>query len=203
MRAKSACYFVLLYTNLFGSIAFLWNSERESIHGGSDFYEQPPIVHEFLISWYGQREESQMNLFSTHLKLVQSFCHVRRPRECTWKDFYHLLDFLRRSYEYDDDIGVEDIDRVSVQEVHHWIDRDSEGDRACSIISEPSASEFFQYVRSNRPFIIRGFASEWPALTKWTLSYLIDVVKDETVVSNIPLITDIINIMLDVCCCKF
>ncbi|QSZ37180.1 hypothetical protein DSL72_009274 [Monilinia vaccinii-corymbosi] len=36
----------------------------------------------------------------------------------------------------------------------------------------PSALEFMRFVSSNRPFIVRGFASDWEATSTWSLSHL-------------------------------
>jgi hypothetical protein len=36
----------------------------------------------------------------------------------------------------------------------------------------PSPLEFSRYVGRNRPFIVRQGASDWPALRKWSVSYL-------------------------------
>ncbi|KAB8296132.1 hypothetical protein EYC80_008925 [Monilinia laxa] len=36
----------------------------------------------------------------------------------------------------------------------------------------PSALEFMRFVSLNRPFIVRGFASDWEATTTWSLSHL-------------------------------
>ncbi|KAF5877387.1 putative phospholipase a2 protein [Botrytis fragariae] len=36
----------------------------------------------------------------------------------------------------------------------------------------PSALEFMRFVALNRPFIVRGFASDWKATSTWSLSYL-------------------------------
>ncbi|KAI9649011.1 hypothetical protein NHQ30_001577 [Ciborinia camelliae] len=36
----------------------------------------------------------------------------------------------------------------------------------------PSALEFMRFVSLNRPFIVRGFASDWKAISTWSLSHL-------------------------------
>ncbi|KAM0131024.1 hypothetical protein ACHAO1_007529 [Botrytis cinerea] len=36
----------------------------------------------------------------------------------------------------------------------------------------PSALEFMRFVALNRPFIVRGFASDWKATSTWSLSHL-------------------------------
>lgn len=37
---------------------------------------------------------------------------------------------------------------------------------------EPSPLEFMRYVARNTPFVVRGGASDWPAVKRWTASYL-------------------------------
>ncbi|KAI9794740.1 MAG: hypothetical protein M1835_006371 [Candelina submexicana] len=41
------------------------------------------------------------------------------------------------------------------------------------LTSEPSPLEFMRYVSKNRPFVIRGGASNWPATKKWNAEYLV------------------------------
>ena len=38
--------------------------------------------------------------------------------------------------------------------------------------NEPSPLEFLRYCAKNRPFIVRGGASEWPAVQNWNIEYL-------------------------------
>jgi jumonji domain-containing protein 7 len=45
----------------------------------------------------------------------------------------------------------------------------------------PSALEFMRYVARNRPFVIRGGASEWKATKMWNISVLKDLLKDQSV----------------------
>ncbi|KAL9123348.1 MAG: hypothetical protein Q9187_000075 [Circinaria calcarea] len=46
---------------------------------------------------------------------------------------------------------------------------------------EPSPLEFARYIGKNRPFVVRGGISRWPAVRKWSLQYLRDVMKDQPV----------------------
>lgn len=45
----------------------------------------------------------------------------------------------------------------------------------------PTALEFARIVAANRPVLIRGAISHWPALSRWTSSYLKDTVGDHVV----------------------
>lgn len=38
--------------------------------------------------------------------------------------------------------------------------------------NEPSPLEFMRYCAKNRPFVVRGGASRWPAVQKWNVQYL-------------------------------
>jgi hypothetical protein len=55
----------------------------------------------------------------------------------------------------------------------------------CSSIEElseaPSALEFMRFVKQNRPFVIRGGASDWEATTTWNVSVLKDLLKGQSV----------------------
>ena len=44
-----------------------------------------------------------------------------------------------------------------------------------------SPLDFMRYVSRNRPFVLRGGCSEWPAVRKWTASYLREVSGDAPV----------------------
>ncbi|KAF2774077.1 Clavaminate synthase-like protein [Teratosphaeria nubilosa] len=46
---------------------------------------------------------------------------------------------------------------------------------------EPSALEFMRYVAKNRPFVIRGAASDWKATQAWSAEYLKSVMGGEKV----------------------
>lgn len=38
--------------------------------------------------------------------------------------------------------------------------------------NEPSPLEFLRYCGKSRPFVVRGGASEWPAVQNWDVQYL-------------------------------
>ena len=40
------------------------------------------------------------------------------------------------------------------------------------LTNAPSPLEFMRYVATNRPFIVRGGVSHWPACSKWDVNYL-------------------------------
>jgi peptidyl-lysine (3S)-dioxygenase / protease len=46
---------------------------------------------------------------------------------------------------------------------------------------EPSALEFMRFVAKNRPFIVRGAATQWSATRKWDAAYLREVMAEEFV----------------------
>lgn len=45
----------------------------------------------------------------------------------------------------------------------------------------PSALEFMRFVKQNRPFVIRGGASDWEATTTWNVLVLKDLLKGHSV----------------------
>lgn len=45
----------------------------------------------------------------------------------------------------------------------------------------PSPLLFMQHVARNRPFVVRGAAADWPAISLWTPEYLIATMGDSTV----------------------
>lgn len=49
------------------------------------------------------------------------------------------------------------------------------------VLEEPSPLEFMRYVARNRPFVVRGAASEWSAMEKWDAEYLRQAMEGECV----------------------
>jgi jumonji domain-containing protein 7 len=47
--------------------------------------------------------------------------------------------------------------------------------------SEPSPLEFMRHVSLNRPFVVRNYATSWPALKKWNASYLSQILGEQPV----------------------
>lgn len=45
----------------------------------------------------------------------------------------------------------------------------------------PSALEFMRYVARNRPFVVRGSASEWKATRAWNVKTLKSLLEGQTV----------------------
>ena len=50
-----------------------------------------------------------------------------------------------------------------------------------NLTEEPSPLEFMRYVACNRPFIVRGGISSWPAVQKWDVQYLKAVLSDKAI----------------------
>ena len=46
---------------------------------------------------------------------------------------------------------------------------------------EPSPLEFMRYVASNRPFVVRGAASDWKASQRWSAEYLKKAMGDQRI----------------------
>jgi jumonji domain-containing protein 7 len=47
--------------------------------------------------------------------------------------------------------------------------------------SEPSPLEFMRHVSLNRPFVVRNYATSWPALNNWNTSYLSQTLEEQPV----------------------
>ena len=53
---------------------------------------------------------------------------------------------------------------------------------------EPSPVLFLRYVAKNRPFVIQRGCSDWPAVQKWDIQYLLEAMVDAEVdVAETPL----------------
>jgi len=55
------------------------------------------------------------------------------------------------------------------------------GEEVQVLENPPSALEFARIVAGNKPVLIRGATSHWPALTKWNSAYLKDTIGDHVV----------------------
>jgi peptidyl-lysine (3S)-dioxygenase / protease len=49
------------------------------------------------------------------------------------------------------------------------------------LLSVPSALEFMRYVALNRPFVVRGGASDWEATRTWNVGTLKDLLEGQKV----------------------
>jgi len=50
-----------------------------------------------------------------------------------------------------------------------------------TLTSPPSALEFLRFVSQNRPFVVRGGASDWPAISEWNVLSLKETLKGREV----------------------
>lgn len=189
-------FFALLVLLLNNKATFLINSELvytsedEANHVGVP-YPTPPIVQAFLKdSEFKNLPELQLNDYLLHHQIIYNFCKKRQKRkkgppeerQCTWKDYYYLLNFIRKPYQKFYDPGR---DRIGRQISSLQAEVPFEFEDKCDEIEVPSAKEFFKYVSSSHPFIIRGIASDWPATKRWTLDYLLRHMKGKNVVISL------------------
>jgi hypothetical protein len=185
-------------------LSFTFHSKKEALHAGYKEYPPPPIVQEFLdvqqkLLQRGKKKIPGIDLYDTnytkqHLK-IQNFCLKRSSSHhpCSWKDYYDLLHHLREAHETSDDLGLHDIEQILVRGIQDsstylpkW------NPEECEVISEPSSQVFFEYVKSSRPFVVKGIAKDWLAVKKWNLHYLESILRDLEVVfplSFSPLLT--------------
>lgn len=92
--------FVLLVTLAFDVRGYL--TEAESSHIGQKF-EDPDIVKDFKKHpKYSASPMLQVNNLILHHQLVESYCvdllHRRHNYTCSWREYYYLLNELRRPY---------------------------------------------------------------------------------------------------------
>ena len=55
------------------------------------------------------------------------------------------------------------------------------GNQVDELDEVPSPLSFMRYVAKNRPFVVRGAASGWPAVKFWNVEYLVDVLGETMV----------------------
>lgn len=145
-------------------------------------------VLEFQQSKYNKSKNLHVNDFSKHHKLVRKFCLSKRQK-CTWDEYYFVLDYIRKPYVNMYDPGIwEKIfcdknvvmsiegagDGSYISAVQDYRDDVNKRPLSCEVIDNPSAESFFKMVSKNIPVIFKGIASEWPAVRKWSDTYLTD-----------------------------
>jgi hypothetical protein len=163
---------VLVFTLLTGLVAVFGEdnpfilSREEAKHILIDFPE-PLIVSEFLRSKYASFQEATENDFLGHHRLARAFCLKRfkssRKKACTWLQYYLVIDHLREPFANLYDPGAFG--------VHRFEDIAAKRYSSCDVIDTPSAAQFYQYVNTSRPVIIRGSAGDLSRLASplWTL----------------------------------
>ena len=45
------------------------------------------------------------------------------------------------------------------------------------LYEDPSPLDFMRFVARNRPFVVRGGCSPWPAMRKWSVAYLKETMR--------------------------
>jgi hypothetical protein len=179
---------LLLLETILSSSPF--HSKKEALHAGYKEYLSPPIVQEF--EKQQQRRKKEIDFYDTNFTkqhlAIQQFCSRRKSsRSCSWKEYYDLLHHFRESHETSDDLGLYDIEQISIkgiQDSSEYLPRWNPEE--CEIISEPSSQLFYEYVKSSRPFVVRGVAKDWLALRKWNLPYLESLLRDLEVLLSLP-----------------
>jgi hypothetical protein len=116
-------------------------------------YSEPAIVTEFRASsTFLNSAAPKVNDFMPHHRLLEDFC-LLRSGGCTWWQYYRLLDdVLRKPYEHLFDPGQ----RTLGEPLEHILDAEESLEGCVELHEEPSAGEFWEYVKQSRPVIIRG-----------------------------------------------
>lgn len=121
---------------------------------------------------------------------MNEFCSQRYSRSrknCSWNDYYAILDDIREPFEGYFDPGAKDmipVNEVYNEELPRKLSKNENNDR-CDTIVNPSARDFYQLVKASHPTIIKGGALNWPALSKWSLDALKKQWRDKAVVASI------------------
>lgn len=139
----------------------------------------------------------KINEFSVHHAIVQMFCSQRDVRkkqlkkqkkqkkqkslQCTWREYYELMDHIRKPYAKVYDPGL---DPVGIPLSDFKFKR---GSSKCPSLSveKLTSSKFMSRVRQSKPFVVRGYASEWPQLRSWTLANLSATIGSAQVVASV------------------
>ena len=69
---------------------------------------------------------------------------------------------------------IDDINPPVNQAINEYISSYQElnGTTVDELQNEPTPLEFLRYCAKNRPFVVRGGASKWPAVQSWNAEYL-------------------------------
>lgn len=180
MRRSQRSWILLLLLEIF-TISSSFHSKKEALHAGYQEYVPSSRIkiQEFLLKSQ-QRRYSHQDLYETNFThqhlLIQEFCS---RTSCSWKEYYDLLHHLRESHETSDDLGLSDLEHISIQGIQDSsIYLSSWNPQECEMITEPSSQLFYEYVQTSRPFVIKGIAKDWLALKKWNLVYLEKLLRD-------------------------
>lgn len=71
------------------------------------------------------------------------------------------------------------LDEATIELISSYHELNGDIDELCEANISPLY--FMRYVSKNRPFILRGGCSEWPAVREWTTSYLKEVMGESLV----------------------
>jgi hypothetical protein len=146
---------------------------EEAKHIGAPFVPRP-IASAFNRTKYSTSADAKLNRFDLHHNLVYNYCSEMKKKSCSWRDYYAMLDVLRYPYNHLFDpgaINLMPIDEIFQNPLPRKLKR-SKNPEECDTITKPTAKDFLKLVKASHPVIIKGVASEWPAVTKWTLQHL-------------------------------
>lgn len=148
------------------------------------------IVSKFRQSGPAKSAAMKSNDFIQHHFIANSFCSNRLKKKgvkCTWSDYYAILDDIRVPFDGFFDPGANEtipISSIYNYELPKKIERARDAE-SCDTISEPSAEDFYMLVKASHPTVIKGGASNWPALSKWSLGRLTSDWWNKDVVASI------------------
>jgi hypothetical protein len=155
--------------------AEVYLTREESKHVGAAFSPRS-IVYQFNRTSMARAPAIHANDFLEHHALVHRFCKekAKKAKQCTWEDYYSILDELRAPFANYFDPGAGR--STQINEIYknplpkRLVKARKPG--TCDSITNPSAKDLLQLVRASHPVIIKGVASKWRALKDWNLDYM-------------------------------
>lgn len=141
------------------------------ILGDGEPEDTPIAVSAFLSSAWNESAHLGINDFANHHNVVQQFC-AARVGGCTWRDYYGVLDEVRKPFRDLKDPSAMPVALDDVLPKHV---------KKCDRLHKPTREEFLAQVAKRRPAIITGVADDWKAVKTWTWAYLLNHLKNHKV----------------------
>jgi hypothetical protein len=160
-------------------------TKEECAHSGSP-YTEPKIVLEFKSSsvYRSSLGEIKKNDFVVHHRIAEKFCRERaafkQHKKCSWADYYLVLDELRTPFVNLYDPGLDPVG-VALADIQRKGKSGASYQDRCEFMENPTAEKLYDHVVNNKPVIIKGGASDWPAVKLWSDDYLVEAAGSATV----------------------
>ena len=124
-----------------------------------------------FVASIGGAEKLGNNALSHH-RAVDTFCG-RRAAGCTWAEHHALVDHSREPWAH-----LYDALQISAGDLQPRASR-------CERVHQPTPADLLHLVKNSQPAVLTGLIDGWPALRKWTDSYLAKELGDATVAVSV------------------